>query len=157
MAVGSGAPPVYSRTLELGRRLDVVPSVNVVVREEETDETGGGGVVAEEVSISAVLVPIVLETSDVASGVASELVSEVTSELSFMEDEDEAGADDSGIVDEDVGATEADDEVGATVEEAGERTGMLDDEAGTAEESAVLLEVGAKLDDETVELLDTEA
>ena len=130
MAVGSGAPPVNSEKLELGRTPDAVPSENVVVRlDVRVEESDAGGTVAEEVSLSAVLLSIALDSSEVAS--------------EDGEDE-EAGADDSGAGEEEGGVTDADE--GADIAE----------EAGPAEESAELLEGGATLDDAIGELLGTE-
>ncbi len=55
MAVGSGAPPVYSQMLELGRVPDAVPSENVVVRlDVREDGIIGGGSVADVLSTSEV-------------------------------------------------------------------------------------------------------
>lgn len=120
MAVGSGAPPVYSKILELGRGRtpDAVPSENVVVRLDELD---GGGIVADEDST-----PDVLLSSDV---------------VSEIEDEDDTDAEDSGVAEED--ATDDDEGVADETEAAEESAALFEGDSTVDERTADLL--GAEL------------
>lgn len=117
MAVGMGAPPVYSDILELELIPGPVPPENVVVRVEERADAGGGGVVPDEVSVP---LSIVLDPSKVASGV---------------EDVSEPDADEAGADNEDAGTEDG--EAGAMEDDAG--TGTAEEDAEPAEESAALL------------------
>ena len=122
MAVGSGAPPVNSEMLELGRMFDAVPSENVVVRlDVRADEIDGEGTVADEVPASRVL-----------------LSSEKASEA-------EDAAEDGGATDEDDGTVE--DEAGPAEESAALLEGGATLDGGIAELlGAGLLDAGGWLD-----------
>jgi hypothetical protein len=127
---------VNSEKLELGRTPEAVPSELVVVLvEERIDEMSGGDAVADEVSVTAVLLSVETLSSEVVSSADEEAGTELEN---------------SGASDEETGTTTDDEGTGMTDDEG---TGTTEDDAGPTEESAALLEGGATLGDGIAEEL----
>jgi hypothetical protein len=115
----------------------------VVLVEERIDEMSGGDAVADEVSVTAVLLSVETLSSEVVSSADEEAGTELEN---------------SGASDEETGTTTDDEGTGMTDDEGtgmtdDEGTGTTEDDAGPTEESAALLEGGATLGDGIAEEL----